>query len=75
MATKSCFKLRAVPTNPDSQLNSLSVPYYTTGTPEQWILIRKNLDKVLIGQHITTGHPAYAMTWHILEGMALVKFV
>jgi hypothetical protein len=51
------FKLRAVPTNATSQLYSLSVPYYNTGTPERWILFRKDLDKVLIGQNITTGPP------------------
>jgi hypothetical protein len=69
------FKLRAAPTDPDSQLYFLSVPYYTTGTPEQWILLfRKNLDKVLIPQNITTGPPTYAMTRHILEGASLAKF-
>ena len=62
------FKLCAVPTNSISQLYSLSVPYYATGTPEQWILFRKNLSKVLVGQNITTGPPTYAMTRQILEG-------
>ncbi len=68
------FKLRAVPADPDSQLYSLSVPYYVTGMADQWILFRKNLDKILIGQHITTGPPTYAMTRRILEGAALAKF-
>jgi hypothetical protein len=68
------FKLRAVPADADSQLYSLQVPYYTTGTPEQWIQFRKNLDKILTGQHITTGPPTYAMTRRILEGAALAKF-
>ena len=68
------FKLRAVPTDPGSQLYSLSVPYYATGTPEQWILFRKNLSKVLVGQNITTGPPTYAMTRRILEGSSLAKF-
>ena len=68
------FKLRAVPTDPGSQLYSLSVPYYATGTPEQWILYRKNLSKVLVGQIITTGPPTYAMTRRILEGSSLAKF-
>jgi hypothetical protein len=68
------FKLRAVPIDPHSQLYSLSVPYYSSGTPEKWIIFRKNLDKVLIGQNITTGPPTYAMTRRILEGAALAKF-
>jgi hypothetical protein len=68
------FKLHAVPTNPDSQLYSLSELYYTSGTPEQWILFRKNLSKVLVGQNITTGPPTYAMTWPILKGSSLAKF-
>jgi hypothetical protein len=68
------FKLCAVPMDLDSQLYSLSVPFYTTGTPEQWILFRENLDKVLIGQNITTGPPTYAMTRCILEGAWLAKY-
>jgi hypothetical protein len=64
------FKLCAGPVDPQSQLYSLRVPYYSTGTPEQWIIFRKNLDKVLIGQNITTGPPTYEMTSHILEGAA-----
>ncbi len=61
------FKIRAAPTDPDSQLHSLSVPYYATGTPEQYILFRKNLSKVLVGQNITTDPPTYALTRRILE--------
>ena len=68
------FKLRAVRNDPNSQIYSLSVPYYATGTPEQWILFRKNLSKVLVGQNITTGPPTYAMTRRILEGSSLAKF-
>ena len=37
-------------------------------------MFRKNLDKILIGQHITTGPPTYTMTRSILEGAALAKF-
>jgi hypothetical protein len=37
------FKLlRAVPTDPESQVYSLSVPYYNSGTPESWILSRND---------------------------------
>jgi hypothetical protein len=68
------FKLRAVPLDTESQLYSLSVPYFSTGTPESWILFRKNLDKVLVGQNVTTGPPTYAMARRVLEGAALARF-
>jgi hypothetical protein len=72
------FKLQAVPMSPDSQVYSLSVPYYyTMGTPERWILFRKNLEKILTGQNITTSSPptTYAIiTRQILKGGALAKF-
>jgi hypothetical protein len=68
------FKLRAVPLDDKSQLYSLSIPYFSTGTPESWIIFRKNLDKVLIGQNVTTGPPTYAMARRVLEGAALAKF-
>jgi hypothetical protein len=68
------FKLRAVPQDPLSQLYSLSIPYFSTGTPESWITFRKNLDKVLIGQNVTTGPPTYAMARRVLEGAALARF-
>jgi hypothetical protein len=68
------FKLRAVPLDHESQQYFLSVPYFSTGTPESWIIFRKNLDKVLVGQNVTTGPPTYAMARRILEGAALARF-
>jgi hypothetical protein len=68
------FKLRADPLDHTSQLYSLSVPYFSTGTPESWIIFRKNLDKILVGQNVTTGPPTYAMARRVLEGAALARF-
>jgi hypothetical protein len=68
------LKLLTVPGNNDSPTYSMSVRYFDNGTPEEWLMFRKALNKVLIGQNITTGPPTYSMARRLLEGAALSKF-
>ena len=68
------LKLQSTPGDADSQTYELSIPYYGSGTPEQWLKFTRDLNRVLIGQSITTGPPKYAMARRLLEGDALAKF-
>lgn len=52
----------------------LSVPYFSTGTCEDWILFRRNLDKVIKGQNVTDGPGRFTMARQLLEGDALATF-
>ena len=49
------YKLRNVPGDDSSPVYELCVPYFGTGTCEEWLKFRNNLEKVLLGQNVTTG--------------------
>ena len=68
------FKLRSDPSASNSPTYELAVCYYSTGTPEQWLLYLKAVDQVLIGQNVTTGPHKYAMHCRLLKGDALACF-
>ena len=68
------FKLRSQPNDPTSQTYELTVPYFSTGTPEQWLLFQRDLRRVLRGQNITDGPGSYSMIRRLLEGDALSVF-
>lgn len=68
------MKLRSDPAEVESQTYELAVPYFRSGTPEEWLLFKRALLKVIVGQNITTGPNKYAMARRLLEGDALAKF-
>jgi len=68
------YKLRNVPEDESSPTYELSVPYFGTGTPEEWLKFRKNLEKVVVGQNVTTGPGRYTVARRLLEGDALASF-
>ena len=49
------YKLRNDPADDSSPTYELTVPYFSTGTCEEWIKFRANVDKVLQGQHQVLG--------------------
>ena len=68
------FKLHSQPENENSQTYELTVPHFRTGTPEEWLLCKRNINTVITGQNITTGPESYAMARRILDGDALTAF-
>ena len=68
------YKLRNVPTDDKSPTYELSIPYFSTGTPEEWLKFRKNLKKVLTGQNVTSGPGCYLVAKNLLQGDALARF-
>jgi cell pole-organizing protein PopZ len=68
------YKLRNTPADADSPTYELAVPYFSTGTCEEWLRFRKNLTKVLTGQNVTTGPASYAIARRLMEGDALATF-
>eukprot|EP00957_Ditylum_brightwellii_P057152 4330426-Ditylum_brightwellii.AAC.1 len=54
------YKLRTTPADATSPLYELSVPFFESETPEEWIQFRCGLTAVLKGQNITQGPPSYA---------------
>ena len=68
------FKLRAQPHNENSQTYELTVPIFRSGTPEEWLLCKRDINRVIKGQNVTTGPEMYAMARRILDGEALTAF-
>ncbi len=68
------LKLKTVPTDENSQFYEPSVPYFSTGTPEQWFKFRRDLTRVFTGQNLSAGPQQCAMVRRPLDGDALTKF-
>ena len=52
-------KYNARPGDPESPVYSIQIPYFGTGTPEEWLQFLDNLEKAINGQHITSGPERY----------------
>lgn len=68
------FKLRSRPTDADSTTYDLTVGYFRSGTPEEFLRFLRNVNKVFSGQNITTGPERYAIYRRLLQGDALAAF-
>ena len=68
------YKLRNVPTDANSPTYEVSVPYFSTGSCEEWLIFRKNLEKVLTGQNVTGGPQKFVVARRLLDGEALTNF-
>ena len=68
------LKCRTDPTDESSSTYDLPIPYYSTGTPEEWLCFERNLKKVFTGQNLTTGPQRYTCVRRLLEGNALTVF-
>ena len=68
------MKLRSDPTDPASQTYDLTIKYFSTGTPEEWLIFRRDVSRVLVGQNITTGPAQYAMIRWLIVGDTLAVF-
>ena len=68
------YKLRTNPTDNTSPTYELSVPFFSTGTPEEYLKFKKNLDSVAAGQVLTDGPKKYALARCLLQGDALTTF-
>jgi hypothetical protein len=68
------FKLRTNPTDKDSQTYELRVLLFEHGPVEEFIRWKRDLNKILIGQNVTTASNKYAMVRRTLAGDALAAF-
>ena len=68
------FKLCCNPSNTDSLQYELKVRSFSTGSVEQYILWKKDLEKLIIGQSLELASDKFTMTRKVLEGNALAVF-
>ena len=72
--TVSGFKLYCNPTNTDLLQYKLKVRSLNTGSVQQYILWKKDLEKLIIGQNLELASDKFAMTCKVLEGDTLAVF-
>jgi hypothetical protein len=68
------FKLRTNPANDDSPTYDLRALTFKSGTVEEYIMWKRDLTKIMIGQRVTDPAGKYAMTRRLLDGDALAAF-
>ena len=68
------LKLKSVPGQATSAEYTLNVPYFQSGTPEEWLKFLQNLDRVFVGQNLTTGPNKFSMARRLLAGDSLSHF-
>ena len=68
------FKLCLVPDKADSPTFELTVPFFCTGTIEEWILVSQKIQKVLVGLNVTNGPTKFSITRSLLRGRATTTF-
>jgi hypothetical protein len=70
----SVFNLRTDPSNKDSQTFNTKVLTYHSGSVEEFLLWKKDLEKGLVGQNVTSAPGKYTMTRRLLNQDALAAF-
>ena len=68
------FWCRSDPKDKASTTYDVTVNYFKTGTPEEWINFQKSLEKVFLGQNDSTGAQRFVKIRQLLQGEALSAF-
>ena len=68
------YKCRNDPTDRDSPTYEITVPYFSDGSPEEWIRFVKLMKQLFKGQGDTTGPARYVKARQLLTGNALTTF-
>jgi NACalpha-BTF3-like transcription factor len=68
------FKLRCTPSDTDSLQYELKVRSFESGSVEQYILWKRDLDKLFKGQNLSNAEDKFEMTRKVLTGDALAVF-
>ena len=68
------LKLKTAPRSATSAEYSLNVPYFRSGTAEEWLKFLINLTRALNGQNLTSASHMYSMARRLLVGEALSHF-
>ena len=68
------FKLRSNPSDPKSQIYEMKARAFSTGSAEEFIMWRRDLNKILKGQNVVQEADKFDMAVRVLEGDALAVF-
>ena len=68
------YTLKNIPTDPNSSTFRINVPYYRGGRGEQYILFKRDLEKVFAGQNVDDDATKFSIIRRLLQGAALATF-
>lgn len=68
------YKLCSTPNEADSPMHMFDVPFFGSGTCEEYLIFQNNFDKAAKGQGTTSGPGQFALARHSLVGEALTMF-
>ena len=68
------LKLRSNPAEDNSPIYEIQVPYFKSGTCEQYLEFMDKVQAVIIGQNLTTGPQRVAFMRTVLKGDAYTYF-
>ena len=69
------FKCCMSPLVANSATYEITIPYFSTGTVEEYIKIKRKLSKVIDGLNATTGPHKYILARSIFHGTAATTFL
>ncbi len=70
----SVLKCKTTPDVEGSATYDLPIPYFKTGTAEEFLRWKRNVHRALTGQNVTTGPGQYNLTRKLMDGDALMVF-
>ena len=68
------LKCQNTPGDPDSTTYNLQIPFFGSGTAEEWLIFLDNLNKGIVGQHLQGGPKRYDLAEQVLTGEMLTAF-
>eukprot|EP00957_Ditylum_brightwellii_P182463 13899939-Ditylum_brightwellii.AAC.1 len=68
------YKLYMVPHNANLPTYNLAIPFFNTGSVEEWLKFQQNIQAIITGQNITDPQGMYAITKSMLHGDTLTSF-
>lgn len=68
------LKCKTTPDVEGSATYDLPIPYFKTGTAEEFLRWKRNVHRALTGQNVTTGPGQYNLTRKLMDGDALMVF-
>ena len=68
------IKCKTTPNAANSATYDLPIPYFRSGSTEEFLKWKRNVDRALTGQGITDGPGKYNLTRKLLDGDALMVF-
>ncbi len=67
-------KLRTVPGDADSPTYDFAIPFFSTGTCEEWLITQRNLRKLFVGLNATNGPARFRLARTVLKDKAETSF-